>query len=201
MQFKIKNTVYKISFTFLALILFVLTISKSRTVALMLLFAFAHEIIHLVFIYHFSVAPKMVSFSLFGANIQRELTSTNSFNSEIIINASAPVFNLFTGAVFFLFSKLGSNYEMQLTEISNLNLLLGCFNLIPFYSFDGGNIIENVLLKYFNNKTTEKTLTCISLMVTVVFSFVSIYVFFNYQHNFSLFIMCIYMFLSIIFKK
>ncbi len=201
MQFKINNTVYKISFSFLALILLILTISKSRTVAIMFLFAFAHEIVHLVFIYHFSVAPKKVSFSLFGANIQRELMSTNSINSEIIINASAPVFNIFTGAVFFLFSKLYSNYEILLTEIANVNFVLGCFNLIPFYSFDGGNIIKNVLLKYFNSKITEQLLTCISLMVTVVFSFVSIYVFFNYQHNFSLFIMCIYMFLSIIFKK
>lgn len=201
MQFKIKNTDYKISFSFLALILFMLTISKNRTVILMFLFAFIHEIVHLVFIYHFSVAPKTVSFTLFGANIQREITSANNTNSEIIINASAPVFNIFTGAVFFLLSKYYSNNQILLINIAYINLALGCFNFLPFYSFDGGIVLKNYLFKYFTIEKTEQVLTFTSLIVAVMLSFLAIYIFLNYQHNFSLFIMCIYMFLSIIFKK
>ena len=75
MQFKIKNTTYKISFTFLALILFALTTDKGKTVITLLFFAIAHEIVHLLFIYHFSVAPKEVAFTLFGADIKRTITA------------------------------------------------------------------------------------------------------------------------------
>lgn len=201
MQFKIKNTTYKISFTFLALILYVLTINKSRIIGILLLFAILHEMVHLIFIYCFSVAPEMVTFNLLGANIKRGVTASFKINSEIIINASAPVFNILTGVVFCLFSKLFTDYQLILTEISNINLVLGCFNLIPFYTFDGGNSLKYVLLKFFCEKKTEKIITSVSLIVTVGFSFVSIHIFLNYQHNFSLIIMCIYMFLSIIFKK
>lgn len=201
MQFKIKKTTYKISFTFLALILYVLTVSKSRTISILMLFAILHELVHLIFIYSFSVAPEMVTFNLLGANIKRGITATFKANSEIIINASAPVFNIFTGVVFYLLSNYFSDYTAILSETANVNFVLGLFNLIPFYTFDGGNALKYGLLKFLNERKTEKIITSVSLIVTIVFSFVSIHIFLNYHHNFSLIIMCIYMFISIIFKK
>ena len=69
MQFEIKNTEYEISFTFLALVLYVLTVNKSKTIVIILLFAILHEMIHLIFIYLFSVAPEKVSLTIFGANM------------------------------------------------------------------------------------------------------------------------------------
>ena len=201
MQFKIKNTTYKISFTFLALILFTLTTDQSRTVTTLFLFAVAHELVHLIFIYSFSIAPKEVAFTLLGANIKRAVNTVNNLNSEIIINASAPVFNIVTGAFFLIISCHVTKYENILAETASVNLILGIFNLIPFYTFDGGNALKYILLKHISEKSTERALTCISLVVTIAFSFISIHIFLNYQHNFSLFIMCIYMFLSIIFKK
>ncbi len=201
MQFKIKNTVYKFSFTFLALILFALTTDKGKNLLLLLFFAMTHEAVHLIFIYRFSVAPEEVSFTLFGANIQRGISTVNNLNSEIIINASAPVFNILTGAFFYILSGCLTEYRSILTEISSVNLLLGCFNLIPFYTFDGGNTLKYILLKFFRERITERIMTCISLLITISFSFISIHIFLNYQRNFSLFIMSIYMFLSIIFKK
>ncbi len=201
MQFKIKTTTYKISFTFLALALLVLTAGKSRTIGILLLFAILHELVHLIFIYRFSVAPDKVDFTLFGANISRGLTVTNNINSEIIINISAPVFNIVTGASFYLFSYISADDNLLLKEIAEVNFVLGLFNLIPFHTFDGGNVLKYVLLKFLKEKTTEECLTWISLLITIAFSFICIHIFLNYQHNFSLFIMCIYMFLSIIFKK
>ena len=201
MQFKIKNTTCKISFTFLALILYVLTMSKSRIIGFVVLFAILHEIVHLFFIYYFSAAPEKVSFNLLGANIKRGVTSSFNINSEIIINASAPVFNIFAGVVFYLLSKYFINYQTILNEISNVNFVLGFFNLVPFYTFDGGNALKYILLKIFTERKVEQIITSISLTITVAFSFFSIHIFLNYQHNFTLIIICIYMFLSIIFKN
>ena len=201
MQFKINTTTYKISFTFLALGLLVFTTSNSTTIGILFLFAILHELVHLILIYRFSVAPKKVEFTLFGANISRGLAVTNNINSEIIINLSAPVFNIVTGAFFYLFSNIYANDNLLFKEIAEINFVLGLFNLIPFHTFDGGNALKYVLLKFLKEKTTEECLTWISLLITIAFSFIYIHIFLNYQHNFSLFIMCIYMFLSIIFKK
>ncbi len=201
MQFKIKDTTYKISFTFLGLVLFALTTENSKTVIILLLFAVIHELVHLIFIYRFSSAPEEVKLTLFGANIKRGASPTSNLNSEIIINASAPVFNIATGAFLYHLSKLVPNYESTLNEIANVNLFIGFFNLIPFYTFDGGNALKYLLLKFLSSKQAEQAMTCVSLIITVAFSFISIHIFLNYQHNYSLFIMCIYMFLSIIFKK
>lgn len=201
MQFKIKNTVYEIKFTFFALILFLLTTHKSDNLIYFFIFAVLHEIVHLVFIYIFSVPPQKVSFSLFGANIKRGDTTALNTIHEIIINISAPVFNIITGAFFHFIPHISPEYAGLLSEIGDINLILGGFNLIPFYTFDGGNGLKYILVYFLNEKTTEQALTCISLIVTVIFSFGSIYIFLNYQHNFSLLLICIYMFLSIIFKK
>ncbi len=200
MQFKIKSTTYKISFTFLALVLIAITTGNNKNFLLFLIFAIAHELVHLFFIFRLSVAPERVVFSVFGANISRKITATDNINSEIIINASAPVFNIITGAFFQLFSAFEVNKDL-FYEISIVNYSLGIFNLIPLYTFDGGNVLRYILLKFINEKITENLLTAISLLVTIIFSFISVYIFLNYQQNFSLFIICIYMFFSIIFKK
>ena len=201
MQFKIKNTTYKISFSFLALILFAITVNKSKAILILLFFAITHELVHLIFIYYFSVAPQNVTLTILGANISRGIIVTDNLNSEILINISAPVFNIITGAVFYLILRCNPNSNSILFDITDANFVLGFFNLIPFYSFDGGNALKYVLLKYIDEEKTEKTLTIISLLITIAFSFISLHIFLNYQHNFSLLIVSIYMFISIIFKK
>lgn len=201
MQFKVNNTAYKISFSFFAVILLALSTDKEKTILLILLFAGLHEAVHLIFIYCLSVPPKKVSLSLLGANITRATNASTSLNSEILINISAPVFNISTGAFFQLLSVKLSEYSALFSEFALINFVLGLFNLIPFYTFDGGNALKYFLLKLCNEKATEQIVTAISLSVTVFFSFASIYIFLNYQHNFSLLIMCAYMFIAIIFKK
>ncbi len=201
MQFKIKNTVYEISFSFLALILLIVTTRADLSFLIVLIFALLHELVHLFFIYLFSTAPKKVSFTLFGADILREITSINNYNAEIVINSSAPIFNLIISGITFIILNHFTVYKGILTDVAQVNLVLGIFNLIPFYNFDGGNVLNNVLLKYLNEKNTQMILSVISVLVTVIFSFISIYIFFNFQHNFSLIIMSIYMILTTIFKK
>lgn len=201
MQFKIKNTDFKISFSFFALVLLALASDEGKTVFLFMIFAVLHECVHLIFIYLLSVPPQSVSLSLLGASIRRGAGGATSTNSEILINLSAPVFNIATGAFFLLFSKEAEEYSSLFTEMSTVNLILGGFNLIPFYTFDGGNALRCILTRLFSQRITENIETAISLIITVVFSFISIHIFLNYSHNFSLLIMCIYMFLSIIFKK
>lgn len=193
MQFKIKNTEVKISFSFFALVLLFLTLDSDRNFLLILAFALLHELVHILFITLLSSAPKKVNFTLFGADILRDNSSNINYNSEIIINASAPIFNLI---VWFLCFN-----NPELTEIAEINLVLGVFNLLPFYNFDGGNALNNLLLKYLSVNVAEKLMTVVSVLVTVAFSFLTIVIFVEFKHNFSLMFISAYMIFCIIFKK
>ncbi len=198
MQFRIKNTEIKISFSFFALILFNLVQNLNINLIFVLIFALIHELVHIIFISLLSLAPKKISFTLFGAEILRN--AKTRYNKEIIINLSAPIFNLFLALIF----KIASNiYKTNaiLADFANINFVLGIFNLIPFYNFDGGNALNNLLLKFFNTTLIDKIMTFVSVVVTIIFAFFSILIFIKFRQNFSLFFITIYMLLSIIFKK
>ncbi len=201
MQFKIKNTVYEISFTFFALVLFLLTLNKRASLILVFFFALLHEAVHLIFIYLFSVAPKKVSFTLFGANILRDFKSSGSCASEIAINLSAPLFNLIIGLLIPLIANHFIEYRAILLNISEINIVLGAFNLLPFYNFDGGNALKLILSNYFDERISEAVVTGFSVVITIAFSFFSVYIFFNYEHNISLVLISVYMVFAVIFKK
>lgn len=201
MQFKIKNTTFKISFTFFALILLLLKAEDLKMYLLIYTFALLHEFVHLFFIFKLSVPPKIFSLTLLGGTIIRQDNTHVSFEKEIIINISAPMCNLLF-CVFFLFLKkcLGLNYSF-IDEIIYINLILGCFNMLPYYNFDGGNALRNLLLLKISRRTTENILTVTSVIVTFIFSLTSVYVFFSYSQNISLIIISIYLLMMIVFKK
>lgn len=197
MRFKLGNCVFEISFSFLALILLFLTGLNNRYIVLVFIFALFHESVHLICIFLFTAAPKKVSLTLFGAEILRDTTANINYNYEIVINLSAPLFNLFVGFTVLLFESTGT----FLTEIAEVNIFLGFFNLIPFHNFDGGNALRCFLLKFIDEEKTEKTMLVISVFVVIIFSFFTVFVFLNLKKNYSLVLICIYMILSIIFKK
>ena len=200
MRFKVKETEFKISFSFFALLLLFLTTDTDIKYIFVIVFALVHEAVHLIFINIFSVAPKMVSFTLFGADILRENNATISNNAEILIHLSAPVFNLlFSGFFYLMYGFLSKNSLFEL--FANINLVLGAFNLIPFYSFDGGNALYYFFLKYFTNRTSNIIITCISVIITIVFSALAVLVFIKFKNNFSLLFISLYMIFTIIFKK
>lgn len=197
MQFKIKNTQLKISFSFLALILFFITVEKSTVLIYTVLFSFLHELVHIIFILFFCGAPKKITVSVFGATILKN-SSSESFIKEIIVNLSAPFFNILTGILLINFSY--SEYDL-LQELGEINLMLGCFNLLPFYNLDGGIALKNLLHLFFNENLSEKIITVISVIVATLFMFISVYVFFNISRNPVLVMFSIYFIILVIFKK
>lgn len=201
MRFKLKGTEFRISFTFLALILLALTVKNLNTLSIVLVFAILHEAVHLIFIYLFSSPPKRVSLSLFGACIERGDCVNKSFLKEIIINTSAPLFNLIIALFFYLLSQVSKGRGELLNILYETNLVLGIFNLIPYHNFDGGNALFNILLSFVNQAVANKIMTAVSLVVAIVFSIISTIVFFNYNHNYALLFTSLYMLLSLMFKK
>lgn len=191
MQFKIKNTDVKISFSFFAVFLLG-AVSDTFGVFLMSFAAsLIHELTHIIFILLFKARVTSFSISVFGGNIRRETLCDIGNVKECVISFSAPLLNIIVGSFFIFLSD-------KTFLFGALNLFLGIFNIMPFYSFDGGRGLFYLLTIRFSYKTAHKIITAASVTVTVCFSFVSVFIFFNYSKNYWLLILSVYMILSIV---
>lgn len=194
MRFKIKNINVRISFSFPAFILLFIVTEKISFFLMSLLSAFVHECVHIFFIYFFGGRISSFSISALGGSISRKNTIALSELQEAVINISAPVFNIVFGLVLLFFAP-------QFTMFSYVNLIMGVFNILPFYSFDGGVFLKYILLSCTNEKNVDSVVMFVSLIITACFSFFSLYIFLVHSQSILPFIFSLFMILSIIFKK
>lgn len=189
MQFKIKNTDVKISFSFFAVYLIFLCTGKGKIFLITFVTALIHELIHIQFIYLFGASVSEISLSLFGATIKRCSDSEISNIKEAVINYSAPITNVVIGVVSVL---LGGE-----STWATVNIITGLFNLLPFYFFDGGRGLYFSLSAMFSDRTCERILTVTSVIITVVFCFFAVYIFFAKDRNFLYILLSIYMIFAV----
>ncbi len=199
MQFKIKNINITISFTFFALILMLIISKKTDYLYTSIFSALLHEIGHLCALKHFGADILEFKISLFGGNIKTMNFNKTSYLNEIIVCFSGPAINLLLSLFFYLFYF--AFHKKELLIYSNINLILGLYNLLPFYSFDGGKIVELILKNKYSEKRTDLVITILSILILIPFSYISFVVFFSNTDNFYLALVSIFMLLTIILKK
>ncbi len=188
MRFRIKSTSFKISFTFFAVILLVICFDNKKILLSSLVFSLLHELVHVAFIYLYGGGIDEFSLTLFGGNIKRKQNYKSSNIKEAIISLSAPATNLFVGALLLLHGFQTPGY---------VNLVLGIFNLLPFYDFDGGRGLYYVLCDRLDNKIIIKILNVTSVLSVAFIATVTVTLFFNQKTGFSLLFLSIYMIFSL----
>lgn len=160
MRFNILNTEVYISFTFLGILVLMVVDGNAYTYIVALCSSILHELIHVLTIIIFHGKIYRVSLSIFGGNIYRDADSVDYFK-EAIINLSAPITNLVIGVVSIVLS-----YDY----IGYINIFIGTFNICPFYNFDGGRGLENLLKMEFDLNFCERIIFVTSIVTTLVFS-------------------------------
>ncbi len=136
---------------------------------------------------------KSINISIFGGNIKRNGEISSTYFQEAVIHFSAPIVNLLIGLFMCVFLRIKNTFSVA-------NVILGVFNLIPFYSFDGGAGFRCVLLNFLPQKLTETIITIISVIVTSTITFLSFWVIVKTK-NFNLALFSVYMILCLLFKK
>ena len=199
MQFKFKNIKITISFTFFALILLLFIFRKNDFLHFTCFFAIIHEFGHLFALNKFGVKILEFKISLFGANIKTEKLKKIPIKSEIIILFSGPLINLILSVVLHIANLIIKN--VSLNNLVLINLCLAIFNLLPFYNFDGGKIVEILLKSKFNEKLSETIISCISFAVLIPISVFSINLFLQNYNDFYFLLVSALMLLTIILKK
>lgn len=188
-SFYIKGMLVQISFWFVSIITLALLLDNTYTVVLGILSAFIHEVSHILAFALFKKIPKKLSFEITGILIEKDNVSM-SLKQEIIILLAGSIVNLFIFFLLFYFNF--NNQYLNIFAISNL--VLGIMNLLPLNAFDGGKIMNLILSIFVNVNLAYKICKLIQFVITCIFLILYVFLSINYDFNFSLLIIIIYMF-------
>lgn len=138
----------------------------AKQLVLVLLFSAVHEIGHLIALLFLKGEPDGLKFSFYGFALKYSCCLSRA--KESIILLSGPAANLI------LYLILKDDY----------NFILFILNILPIYPLDGGRVI---------NLFSPKASKVLSVAFFILIFIVSVYLVICY-HTFSLFLVCIYLF-------
>ncbi|WP_156900451.1 site-2 protease family protein [Anaerovorax odorimutans] len=156
-----------------------------------IIFSFLHELVHGKAAKCLGYTPEKISMGLFGGilHVREEFIKPKH---EIIIHLCGPLFNIAVATLFYIIT----NYYifMRIDFIRNLfvsiliaNLILGIFNLMPFYPLDGGKIIKLYFAFFLGYGRAEKISRSFSLLFVFLLFILGIYLL---QYNLFNIIIC-----------
>lgn len=174
---------------FLFAIIFYFT-KQIHIYALLMLFAFCHEMGHLLCGIFMGLKPKSLKIMPMGLSIEFEVYSKNIKDKlqlkKIWIALAGPITNIIIILITIIFNK---NIETILYgEIIYSNLLIAIFNLLPIYPLDGGRILKEVIHIIKGRKKAIELTNYISNVSMVILTFVSSIAIYYYKNMAILFI-------------
>lgn len=155
--------------------------------------ALLHETGHLIAIRLCGLKPECVTVYPFGIDIKCD-TALLPYKKELFICSAGIAANLLCIIVISLIPVLKDDSYAQFFKTSNM--LLVFLNILPIKMLDGGRIAENMLMLFTDPLRASKILNILSYASMFLLWSFAIYLFFYSSYNFSLFLMCIYLFIS-----
>lgn len=178
----------KISFDLTIILLFILSLYSGSIIIFLgvLLSILLHELSHLFFLLIFGGKVSSIKFSLFGGmlNVYKR---PNSFIKREIINISGVIINIL---LFHSFSLLKMNI------LSNYNLCMVIFNLIPIYPLDGYRIIEDVLDLIYEDEFKNHIMSLSSFLINIIFIVITVFI-----KEYGMLIILCYLFINNVYKS
>ena len=155
---------------FLFIIIFILT-HQIEIYAWVMLFAFIHELGHMLAGLLLKLKPKTLSLMPFGISITFEAYGYKKLieTKKIIVALAGPATNFL---IALLVAVLHIDTNLKHTIIYS-NLLIGFFNMIPLYPLDGGRILKGIIRSRFSEIKSEKIINKTSNLVIILLTAIS----------------------------
>ena len=195
MYIKIKKI--KIHIICLFLILLFILINFSTYILVVLSCIFIHEMGHVIFIKTNKFNILSIEILPFGINIIKDNKLT-SYKTDIMIALSGPALNVITAFVIFLIIKL-NGYVSILFFAFLTNIIYAAINLFPVKSLDGGIAVSDVLKIYLPEHLARIIFSVISAVFLGILSLFALFVLMITGYNFTLILLCCYLFYTIHF--
>ena len=187
---------------FIFIILFWLT-KQIEVYAYIMIFAFIHELGHLIAGLIVGMKPEKIEIMPFGVSISFKI-NPKEYNlkikkanklaiKKIIVALAGPFTN-------FLIILIAGNLKIDIFRsliIIYTNFLIMIFNLLPIYPLDGGRVLNGILYIIFGKRKAEKDTNIISKIavatITIISSIAVLYI-----HNIAIILIDIYLWYLII---
>lgn len=194
MKFKLFGVNVEITFLFVALITFIITMNAPANVIITIISSLLHEMGHLLTMSAVGNKPQAVRLEVTGINIKRAQSIKISTKNELAIALGGPLAN---GVIFIIccFAICFYQSEMLLT-VACVNLILMTFNLLPVKRLDGGMALYFLLSRRFDAEICSKILKITSIIFIALIYIWGLYVFVSSKYNFSVLIIAIFLTLS-----
>lgn len=174
---------------FLFAIIFYFT-KQIHIYAILMLFAFCHEMGHLLCGIFMGLKPKSLKIMPMGLSIEFEIYSKNIKEKlqakKIWIAIAGPITNIMIMIITIIFGKNIDTIIYQ--EIIYSNLLIAIFNLLPIYPLDGGRILKEIIHIIKGRKRAIELTNYISNTSMVLLTFISSIAIYYYKNLAILFI-------------
>lgn len=154
------------------LILLLSLAGYSRYVLLSAGFSVLHEFAHGAAARGLGYTPERVTAGLFGGVLYLREQVIKPCD-QLMLTLAGPFFNLLTAAL--TWRLLREQGMPWLEDIMLVNLLLGLFNLLPFYPLDGGKILNLYLACFFGYGVAGRLSRFFSLLFSLLLFFLGIY--------------------------
>ncbi len=196
MIFNILGIKVEITFWFVALITFIISLNAPSNVLVTVISSLLHETGHLLIMTSVGNKPKAVRFEITGMNIIRQSDFKISTKNEILIALGGPLINFLCFLITVIILCIYSNENIL--AFGCINLILMIFNLLPIKRLDGGMALYYVLSQKFDNLTCSKILKITSVFFIALIYIWGIYAFISSRYNISLIIIAIFLTLSML---
>ncbi len=196
MKFSFLGTKIYVSFFFMAAVTIMLATDRTGYMLPTLFAVIIHEAAHLFVMWVQDCAP--LSVRLIPASVQINKKFSFSHKNDILIAAAGPAANLLLcGCLYFNYAAFGN---MTVLYYSLLNLIIGCFNLLPVKGLDGGTILYNIICKFKGQEKAALIMRIITLILAAAVIFVAVTLTFRHKFNISIYIVGIYLFIMSLMK-
>lgn len=163
------KTNIKIDFSFLAVLLIFMLVDESGYGLMAVYACLIHEIGHLIAMVAVRLNPDEIFFYGAGIRIKAYDEYKLSYMEEIFVLCFGSVVNLLVFLVLYFTSD-----SQGISIFAVIHLLIGLFNLSPITIFDGGRIIELILMRKMDMDTAELISRIVSAIFTLVMLFAAI---------------------------